>query len=179
MNGIKILNKKTLTIVTIISFSIVKHAYSVPNAGSLLNFEEEIKKVNILPVQVPDENELINGVSGLNGETIEVKGFQFDGQTNGFTNEQLTNVIKDLIGQSLSFDDIQNAAKRIQNFYRNEGYFLAQAFIPEQEVKEGIVIIYISEGKLDSKEPFEIKNNNLRLKEGVPESYFIEGMKGK
>ena len=179
MNGIKILNKKTLTIVTIISFSIVKYAYSVPNAGSLLNFEEEIKKVNILPVQVPDENELINGVSGLNGETIEVKGFQFDGQTNGFTNEQLTNVIKDLIGKSLSFDDIQNAAKRIQNFYRNEGYFLAQAFIPEQEVKKGIVIIYISEGKLDSKEPFEIKNNNLRLKEGVPESYFIEGMKGK
>ena len=80
MNGIKILNKKTLTIVTIISFSIVKHAYSVPNAGSLLNFEEEIKKVNILPVQVPDENELINGVSGLNGEKIEVKGFQFDGK---------------------------------------------------------------------------------------------------
>ena len=179
MHGIKILNKKTLTIVTIISFSIVKYAYSVPNAGSLLNFEEEIKKVNILPVQVPDENELINGVSGLNGEKIEVKGFQFDGQTNGFTNEQLTNVIKDLIGKSLSFDDIQNAAKRIQNFYRNEGYFLAQAFIPEQEVKKGIVIIYISEGKLDSKEPFEIKNNNLRLKEGVPESYFIEGMKGK
>ena len=44
MNGIKILNKKTLTIVTIISFSIVKYAYSVPNAGSLLNFEEEREK---------------------------------------------------------------------------------------------------------------------------------------
>ena len=89
----------------------------MPNAGSLLNFEEEIKKVNILPVQVPDENELINGVSGLNGEKIEVKGFQFDGQTNGFTNEQLTNVIKDLIGKSLSFDDIQNAeAKEFKIF---------------------------------------------------------------
>ena len=81
-----------------------------------------------------------------------------------------------MIGESLSFDDIQNAAKRIQNFYRDKGYFLTQAFIPEQ-VKEGIIIIYISEEELDTEEPFEIKKNNLRLKKGIPESYFVKGMK--
>ena len=179
MKIIKILNKKTLTVLFIVYFNIVNNSYSVPNAGSLLNFEEELRKVNILPVQVPEGKELINGVSGQNGEKIEVKYFKFDGQTNGFTDEQLTAVIQDLIGKSLSFDDIQKAAKRIQNFYRDEGYFLAQVYIPEQEVKNGVIIIYISEGKLDSKQPFEIKKNNLRLKEGVSESYFIEGMKGK
>ena len=179
MKIIEILNKKTLTVLFIVYFNIVNNSYSVPNAGSLLNFEEELRKVNILPVQVPEGKELINGVSGQNGEKIEVKDFKFDGQTNGFTDEQLTAVIQDLIGKSLSFDDIQKAAKRIQNFYRDEGYFLAQVYIPEQEVKNGVIIIYISEGKLDSKQPFEIKKNNLRLKEGVSESYFIEGMKGK
>ncbi len=179
MKIIEILNKKTLTVLFIVYFNIVNNSYSVPNAGSLLNFEEELRKVNILPVQVPEGKELINGVSGQNGEKIEVKYFKFDGQTNGFTDEQLTAVIQDLIGKSLSFDDIQKAAKRIQNFYRDEGYFLAQVYIPEQEVKNGVIIIYISEGKLDSKQPFEIKKNNLRLKEGVSESYFIEGMKGK
>ena len=46
----------------------------MPNAGSLLNFEEEIEKVNVLPIQIPKENELINGVSGKNGEKIELKG---------------------------------------------------------------------------------------------------------
>ena len=179
MKIIEILNKKTLTVLFILYFNIVNNSYSVPNAGSLLNFEEELRKVNILPVQVPEGKELINGVSGQNGEKIEVKNFKFDGQTNGFTDEELTAVIQDLIGKSLSFDDIQKAAKRIQNFYRDEGYFLAQVYIPEQEVKNGIIIIYISEGKLDSKQPFEIKKNNLRLREGVSESYFIEGMKGK
>ena len=179
MNLFKIFNKTTFTLVTVVSMNAIQYLHSVPNAGSLLNFEEELRKVNVLPIQVPDDQELINGVSGLNGEKIEVKGFQFDGQKNGFSNEQLSEVINDLIGKKLSFDDIQNAAKRIQNFYRDKGYFLAQAFIPEQEVKDGIIIIYISEGKLDSKEPFEIKKNNLRLKDGVPESYFIEGMKGK
>ena len=179
MKIIEILNKKTLIVLFIAYFNIVNNSYSVPNAGSLLNFEEELRKVNILPVQVPEGKELINGVSGQNGEKIEVKDFKFDGQTNGFTDEQLTAVIQDLIGKSLSFDDIQKAAKRIQNFYRDEGYFLAQVYIPEQEVKNGIIVIYISEGKLDSKQPFEIKKNNLRLREGVSESYFIEGMKGK
>ena len=142
MKIIEILNKKTLTVLFIVYFNIVNNSYSVPNAGSLLNFEEELRKVNILPVQVPEGKELINGVSGQNGEKIEVKDFKFDGQTNGFTDEQLTAVIQDLIGKSLSFDDIQKAAKRIQNFYRDEGYFLAQVYIPEQEVKNGVIIIY-------------------------------------
>ena len=175
----KLYKIKTFIIATFTVFIFIEYSHSVPNAGSLLNVEEELRKVNILPVQVPDDKDLINGVSGLNGEKIEVKSFEFNGQKNGFTNEQLTAVIKDLIGKKLSFDDIQNAAKRIQNFYREEGYFLAQAFIPEQEVKNGIIIIYISEGKLDSKQPFELKKNNLRLKEGIPESYFVEGMRGK
>ena len=44
-----------------------------------------------------ENKELINGISGMNGEKIKVNGFQFDGQKNGFTNNQLTEVIKDLI----------------------------------------------------------------------------------
>ena len=111
---------KTFIIATFTVFIFIEYSHSVPNAGSLLNVEEELRKVNILPVQVPDDKDLINGVSGLNGEKIEVKSFEFNGQKNGFTNEQLTAVIKDLIGKKLSFDDIQNAAKRIQNFYRDE-----------------------------------------------------------
>ena len=47
-----------------------------------------------------------------------VKGFKFDGQTNGFTNEQLTEVIKDLIGESLSFADIQNPLKEFKTLQR-------------------------------------------------------------
>ena len=84
--------QKNVILVLAFSITFVHNVYSVPNAGSLLNIEEEIKKVNILPTQVPEEGELINGVSGTNGEKIEVKGFKFDGQTNGFTNEQLTEV---------------------------------------------------------------------------------------
>ena len=175
---INFFNKKIIYLTFTVSL-LTQQSFAVPNAGSLLNFEEEIEKVKILPTQIPDKEKLINGVTGENGDKIQIKGFDFQGQTNGFTNNQLTKVIEDLIDKYLTFDEIQGAAKRIQNFYRDKGYFLAQAFIPEQEVKQGIVTIFISEGKLDSKEPFEIKKNNLRLKKNIPESYFIEGMKGK
>ena len=40
-----------------------------------LNFEEEIEKVNILPIQIPKEDEIINGISGKNGEKVLIKGF--------------------------------------------------------------------------------------------------------
>ena len=90
---------KNICIILLVQAIAQKYLYAVPNAGSLLNFEEEIKKVNILPAQVPEEKELLNGVTGPNGGKILIKGFKFDGQTNGFTNTQLTEVIKDLIGK--------------------------------------------------------------------------------
>ena len=97
----------------------------MPNAGSLLNFEED-KKVNILPVQVPDDNELINGVSGLNGEKIVVKGFQFDGQTNGFTNEQLTKC-KDLIKKAYLLMTYRMRQKEFKIFTEMKVTFFASS----------------------------------------------------
>ena len=51
--------------------------------------------------------------------------------------------------------------------------------LTEQEVKDGIIEIFISEGNLDSKEPYELKKNNLRLKDNIPVSYFIKSLNGK
>ena len=61
-------NFEIIFLIFLIQALLFKKAYSVPNAGSLLNFEEEIRKVNILPTQVPENKDLINGVNGLNGE---------------------------------------------------------------------------------------------------------------
>ena len=56
-------NFKIIFLIFLIQILLVKKSYSVPNAGSLLNFEEEIRKVNILPTQVPENKDLINGVN--------------------------------------------------------------------------------------------------------------------
>ena len=89
------------TLFCIISF---KSLYSVPNAGSLLNIEEEIEKVNVLPIQIPKENEIINGLSSKNGEKVLINGFKFEGKKNGFTSEELEKVLEELIGKYLTFE---------------------------------------------------------------------------
>ena len=152
---------------------------AVPNSGTLLNFENELNKFNNLPKIIPDESNFINGEPVQNGEKLLVKGFRLVGKKNGISDDEILEILKEQINKELTFSEIQLTAKKVQDFFRNKGYFLAQAFIPEQEVKEGIIEIFITEGKLDSKEPFELKKNNLRLKDNLPISYFIEGLDGR
>ena len=138
---------------------------AVPNSGTLLNFENELNKFNKLPKIIPDESNFINGEPVQNGERLLVKGFRLVGKKNGISDQEILEILKEQINKELTFSEIQLIAKKVQDFFRNKGYFLAQAFIPEQEVKEGIIEIFITEGKLDGKEPFELKKNNLRLKD--------------
>ena len=152
---------------------------AVPNSGTLLNFENELNNFNKLPKIIPDESNFINGEPIQNGEKLLVKGFRLVGKKNGISDDEILEILKEQINKELTFSEIQLIAKKVQDFFRNKGYFLAQAFIPEQEVKGGIIEIFITEGKLDGKEPFELKKNNLRLKDNLPFSYFIEGLDGR
>ena len=69
----------------------------------MLNFEEEIRKVNIFPTQVPEDKELINGSIWKNGEKIKLKDLSLRDKQMVLQMNQLTEVIKDLIGKNLTF----------------------------------------------------------------------------
>jgi len=150
-----------------------------PNSGMLLNLENNLNSINNLPKTIPKESNFINGSPTQNGEKIFIKEFKLVGKKNGISDDEIRNFLSKQANKELTFSEIQLVAKKVQDFYRNKGYFLAQTVIPEQEVKNGVIEIFISEGKLDSKKPFELKKNNIRLKENIPSSYFIEGMNGK
>ena len=72
---------------------------------------------------------------------------------------------------------MQLAADRIKDFYNAKGFFLAQAIIPKQEVKDGVLIIFINEGKLDSKEPYKINKKDLRISEQRVKAYMDDALK--
>ena len=95
----------------------------MPNAGSLLNFEEEIEKVNILPIQIPKEDEIINGVSGKNGEKVLIKGFKFEGKKNGFTSQELEKILEDLIGKILVLKKFKMLLIKYKVFIEKQGIF--------------------------------------------------------
>jgi hemolysin activation/secretion protein len=140
---------------------ISRKSFAAPDAGSLLKDQQDLQKLNELPKSIPEnlfENSIENNSSSTEEDKILVKEFVFDGDIKAFTNDELKKVIADLYNKELTFNEIQSAAVRIKNFYNKKGYFLANATIPRQEVTNGIVIIYIVEGKLDSKTPLYTKS---------------------
>ena len=49
-------------------------------------------------------------------------------------------------GSELTLPELRNAAAAIARFYNSRGYFLAQAYLPPQDVKAGVVTIAVVEG---------------------------------
>ncbi|MEA3066259.1 MAG: hypothetical protein QOJ27_2720 [Sphingomonadales bacterium] len=50
-------------------------------------------------------------------------------------------------GTDLSLDELRAAAARIAGFYNARGYFLAQAYLPAQDIKDGAVTVAVVEGR--------------------------------
>jgi hemolysin activation/secretion protein len=71
----------------------------------------------------------------------------FDGNT-VYSGAKLQELAANLLGQSIAVADLQALAGRITSLYRNDGYLLSSAAVPEQEISNGIVKIQITEGAL-------------------------------
>lgn len=50
-------------------------------------------------------------------------------------------------GSELSLSDLRGMASKITERYRSAGYFVAQAYLPAQEIKDGVVTIAVIEGQ--------------------------------
>lgn len=79
---------------------------------------------------------------------ITVTNFQFSGNTK-FGSAELAALLNSYTGRELRFADLEAAAEVITKYYRDAGFFLASAYLPQQSIKQGQVEIAILEGKLD------------------------------
>lgn len=86
-----------------------------------------------------------NIIPGSQETVVFVRGFVFKGNTI-FDDQTLSSLVQDFTDQELTLDDMNMAAEQITLAYQEKGYILARAFIPEQEVIDGILQISISEG---------------------------------
>lgn len=50
-------------------------------------------------------------------------------------------------GSELSLTDLRAMAAKVADFYRRNGYFVAQAYLPAQEIKDGVVTIAVIDGQ--------------------------------
>lgn len=120
-------------------------AQAIPDAGSILRDTQQNLKPPSMPLRppllLPDEE-----APPAAGYRLFVRGFRFSGVTL-FAESELQALLVDYVGRELGFAELQKAALKISEHYREKGYF-ARALLPRQTVNDGIVEILVLEGRL-------------------------------
>ncbi|MFM0624458.1 ShlB/FhaC/HecB family hemolysin secretion/activation protein [Paraburkholderia xenovorans] len=84
------------------------------------------------------------------------QGFRFTGNT-VISSEELTALLAPYAFHEVDLDGLNEIVDKVKAFYRQRGYFLAVAFLPKQNISDGVVTIGILEGRLGKitvKHPF-------------------------
>jgi len=145
--------------------STFSYAQQRPDAGSIL---ESTKQPAIAPT--PPGGDVLPRVEeprpalGAPGLKVNVTGFKISGNTI-YSSDVLLAEVKEFVGKEQNIDGLNDAATKVRAYYRQRGYFLAQAYLPQQEIKEGVVEITIIEAR--------VGKVALNMKEGTR---FSEGM---
>lgn len=91
------------------------------------------------------------------GQTLFIRDFQVDGAA-FLDAEQLAAVLAPYRGRELSMNEINEAANRVTVLCRSQGYLVARAYVPKQNIQDGVLLIKVIAGQYGS---FLIKNHSL------------------
>ena len=138
------------TVVLLLGFgSFLALAQQRPDAGQVL---EQTRQPLRLPTPAADEvlprpPEPKPALPASPQLRVHVQGFTFTGNTL-YSEAQLEPLVEEFLGRQLDFEGLNDAATKVRTFYRTHGYFLAQAYLPQQAIRNGIVQIGIIEGRI-------------------------------
>lgn len=129
----------------ILSSPIIAQAQQ-PDAGSLLrdieaqqpNLDAPVRFGSELPPPLPDT-----------GDTIKLMSLTFEGYEDLVTESELRALLSDAIGRELGFNGLMFLAERVTEYLKNKGYFLAYAYLPEQDISGGVLLIMIQAGRIE------------------------------
>lgn len=97
-------------------------------------------------------------------ETVDITRFEVEGNTL-LPASQIQGLLSPLSGPNKVYGDIQRALEALENAYRQAGYSAVQVYVPEQELKQGVVKLQVTENTvgqilISGNEHFE-RNNIL------------------
>lgn len=147
-----------------------------PDAGSVL---EGLKQPAPVPKAAPDVLPRVQEprpALGAPGLKLVVKAFKITGNTL-FDEATLLATLKEFIGKEQTIDGLNDAATKVRAYYRERGYFLAQAYLPQQEIKTGVVEIAVIEARV-GKVAVNFKEGSRyseSLVRGIVDSHLKEG----
>lgn len=147
--------KKLITISLLTSAALMA---AVPTTGDILRQVEPVKLPES-PKALPSvgAGEYKTPLSAKDDVKTFVKSFKFSGNS-AFSSETLSELVKPYEGKELGINALKDVASVITKYYRDNGYFVARAYIPAQSMENGIVEIAVIEGTYGA---FDMKNSSL------------------
>jgi hemolysin activation/secretion protein len=129
------------------SFSVL--AQIQPDAGRVLQEtrpQPERAPATVPPIQAPEQAKPV--VPAASGDVkVQVTHFEFTGN-GALSTEVLRAAVASWAGRALNFGELIQAVEAIEARYKAAGYFLAQAYLPPQKIKDGAIEIAITEGRM-------------------------------
>jgi len=123
---------------------------ATPDAGQLLR--EQQSQVERLPAQRPAKasDPVVEGpMPTTSGVMVLVKEIHFKGFEGLASEPELRAVVNGSIGRKLGVAELQQLVEAVTVFLRNKGFFLARAYLPKQDVTDGVVEIAIIQARSD------------------------------
>jgi len=137
--------KTKLFPVALLALSQSAFAVDLPSAGGQM---QQIPPAPI-PQKVEPKIEVEQGRAPIAPESdsvkIVVKSLNVTG-AQAYSETELLALTGFKPGSELSLSDLRGMAAKITDHYRRNGYFVAQAYLPAQDIKEGTVTITVIEG---------------------------------
>lgn len=122
-----------------------------PDAGLLLRETQQVSPPNLTPNVQPDievQKQSRPAMKGMSSATVTVTSVVFSGNTL-VSSAELEPFAAPVVGKKVSIGELQEVAYKISDYYREKGYMVARAYIPAQQVKDGVIEIQIIEGRRD------------------------------
>jgi len=147
-----------------------------PDAGSVL---EQMKPPPAAPAPSSDVLPRVQEPKpalGAPGLKLTVTAFRITGNTI-FPADVLAATVREFVGKEQNIDGLNDAATKVRAYYRERGYFLVQAYLPQQEIKSGVVEIAVIEARL-GKIAVDVKAGTRYsegLVRGIVESHLKQG----
>jgi len=119
---------------------IIRQEEEVSKEEELRKKIEEEKKSEIITQEISAEKEKV-------GEKVLIKKIIVEGITL-IPHKEIDKITSQFEGKELSLKDMQKIADLITNEYRKRGYLTSFAYLPPQEIKNGVLIIRVIEGRV-------------------------------
>lgn len=153
-----------LTAVTLLSSVAVAQVPSSVETGRVQadldhQFNDQIKIKTSEAASAPT----VQAPAGAEDIKFTLNGITIEGATS-IEAEKLNAIYNDKIGQEISLTTIYDIANQITLEYRNRGYLLSRAIVPEQEIDSGTVKIKVVEGFISG---YHITGNSYGAKRQI------------